>query len=40
MADAVLDFVCGEHEESNERVLSTVLFMEHRQFDRIAQRSR
>ena len=26
MADAVLDFVCGEHEESNERVLSTVLF--------------
>jgi pimeloyl-ACP methyl ester carboxylesterase len=26
MADVVLDFVCGEHEESNERVLSTVLF--------------
>jgi pimeloyl-ACP methyl ester carboxylesterase/class 3 adenylate cyclase len=26
MADAVLDFVCGEHEESNERVLATVLF--------------
>ena len=26
MADAVLDFVCGEHEETNERVLSTVLF--------------
>jgi pimeloyl-ACP methyl ester carboxylesterase len=26
LADAVLDFVCGEHEETNERVLSTVLF--------------
>jgi len=26
MADAILDFVCGKHEESNERVLSTVLF--------------
>ncbi|OBA95384.1 hydrolase [Mycobacteriaceae bacterium 1482268.1] len=26
MADAILDFVCGEHEESTERVLSTVLF--------------
>ena len=26
MADALLDFVCGEHEETNERVLSTVLF--------------